>query len=449
VINLSNFAQGDQSKREWSVQVKRLKTGHIAPLEIEAEVEEDLMNSLKIIATLLVCSSVGCAEGGELDEATDQLGTDVAPSYAAANHSEEEESGVTGATLARSGDDFLITWTTAEDVHKVRVYEGTDPGDLDDLVATVTGADSTLVSGLAPGLRHYFHVKGGGSSVVVGERGLPQANALNLRDIGGYTGFDKNKDKPVRWGTFFRSGFIGPGSNQAFLATLGIHTVVDTRNPTEIAAGGEQRVPGATIVHRPVYDQDAVGFDPVTPHLCFPGNQTAACYAAQEAYFGPNGETMRAFKTAGLKAFVTGNGTTGIHFGQTIRDAVHTLLVTLADEDNLPLVWADSGGDARTGWGSAVVELLVGVSEAQVVEDYALSTQFRQAANQAQLNQLVGSGLLKKAVYIEPQLFAYPEYMAGAIAEMHAVYGSIEDYAHQLGITDKQIKQIRKNLLEH
>lgn len=39
----------------------------------------------------------------------------------------------------------------------------------------------------------------------------------------------------------------------------------------------------------------------------------------------------------------------GLNLGHTIKDAIRTLLVTLADEDNLPVVWADTSGDARVG----------------------------------------------------------------------------------------------------
>src|SRR4029079_2487182 len=138
-------------------------------------------------------------------------------------------------------------------------------------------------------------------------------------------------------------GFVQPSANQAFLASLGVQTVVDTRNPTEVASGGPQNVPGARVISTPIYDKSAVGFDPVTPHLCFPGNQTAACYAAQEAFFGPNGEFFHAFKQAGFRALVSGNGPTGANFGQTTLDAIRTLFLTLVDEDNLPLVWADVG----------------------------------------------------------------------------------------------------------
>jgi hypothetical protein len=248
---------------------------------------------------------------------------------------------------------------------------------------------------------------------------------------------------------FFRTGFVQPSANQPFLTSLGIHTVVDPRGPAEVAVQGPHNVPTQAVVSTPVYDINGVVFDPLTPWLCLPGNQTPACYAAQEAHFGPNGEFLYDLKVQAFRGLVSGNGPPGLNLGQTIKDSIRTLLVTLADEDNLPVVWADTGGEARVGWGSAVVLLLLGVPEDQVILDYTLTTEFRQAVTQAQLNQLIGSGLLKKADYVLPQFLALPDYMEASIDEMHTLYGSVEDYAHALGVTDAQIHDIRKNLLRN
>ena len=83
------------------------------------------------------------------------------------------------------------------------------------------------------------------------------------------------------------------------------------------------------------------------------------------------------------------------------------------------------------------------------MQDYLLTNQFRGALNNAQLNALVGSGRLGKAIYLEPQLFDRAEYLQAALDEMHQIYGSFDNYVQQaLGITDEQLEQIRENLLK-
>ncbi|HZM88178.1 MAG TPA: tyrosine-protein phosphatase, partial [Blastocatellia bacterium] len=136
------------------------------------------------------------------------------------------------------------------------------------------------------------------------------------------------------------------------------------------------------------------------------------------------------------------------NFGQTVNAALRTTLLALSDTNNLPLVWADSNGALRTGWATAVVLMALGVTEEEVMEDYLLTNQFRAAVNSAQLNALVGSGRLGKAVYLEPLLFDRAEYLQAALDEMHQIYGTFDNYVHEaLGITDAQLEQIRVNLL--
>jgi protein-tyrosine phosphatase len=373
---------------------------------------------------------------------------------------------VVSATVTRVGSDFQVSWTTAGAVEKVKIEEGTTPQQIENLVGEASGVTIMTVTGLDPKERHYFRIKGGsGDGVIAAERGVPQIGVLNFRDIGGYSTVPNNGDhaKRVRWGMFFRSGGPSAQSNQGFLTALGVRTVIDVRAPNEITAATPQwNVAGVNVISSPIFDQGAGGIpDPVTPRLCLPQNVSPfdpshhyfafdpVCFADQDAFFGPNGEFFIGFKTAVFRGFVSGVGPPSASFGPTVNAALRTTLLTLADANNLPLVWADSSGAARTGWAAAVVQMALGVSEGEVIEDYLLTNQFRLAVNNAQLNALVGSGRLGKAVYLEPQLFDRAEFLQAALDEMHQIYGTFDNYLHQaLGITDEQIEQIRENLLK-
>jgi protein tyrosine/serine phosphatase len=376
------------------------------------------------------------------------------------------ESSILSATVTRIGTDFQIAWTAAGDVSRVTIDEGTSPDEIVSRVADVSGVSVAIVTGLDPNQRHYFRVRGGsGEGVIVAERGVPQMRVLNFRDVGGYD-IDPNQGghvKNVRWGLFFRSGGPTTQSNQAFLATLGVRTIIDARAPNEITAAAPRwNVPGVNVISTPIFDQNAGGIpDPVTPHLCLPQNVSPTdpshhyfpfdpvCFADQDVYFGPNGEFFTQFKTAAFRGFASGVGPPGANFGPTVNAALRTTLLALTDPNNLPMVWADTGGAARTGWASAVVEMTLGVSANGVMNDYLLTNVFRGPANTAQLNALVGSGLLAKSIYLEPQLFERPEYLQAALDELHAIYGTFENYLHvALGLSDDQIVQIRQNLLK-
>lgn len=373
---------------------------------------------------------------------------------------------VISAMVSRVGSDFQISWTITGDVDKVKIEEGTSPQQIDNLVGEVSGITIMTVTGLDPSQRHYFRVKGGsGEGVIAAERGVPQIGVLNFRDIGGYSTVpnDGGHAKRIRWGMFFRSAGPSAQSSLGFLTTLGVRTVIDVRAPIEITAAAPQwNAPGVNVISSPIFDFGAgVIPDPVTPHLCLPQNVSPSdpshhyfafdpvCFADQDAFFGSNGEFLTEFKTAVFRGLVSGIGPPSANFGPTVNAALHTTLLTLTDVNNLPLVWADSNGAGRTGWATAVVLMALGVTEEEVMQDYLLTNQFRGPINNAQLNALVGSGRLGKAVYLEPQLFDRAEYLQAALDEMRRIYGTFDNYVHQaLGITDEQLEQIRENLLK-
>jgi protein-tyrosine phosphatase len=373
---------------------------------------------------------------------------------------------VVSATVTRLGSDIQVSWTTAGIVEKVRIEEGTSPEQIGNMVGEASGVTVMTVTGLDPNQRHYFHIKGGsGAGIIAAERGVPQVGVLNFRDIGGYSTAPNRggNTKQVRWGMFYRSGGPSAQSNQGFLTTIGIRTVIDVRSPIEITAASPQwNAAGVNVISSPIFDQGGGGIpDPVTPRLCLPQNVSPSdpshhyfafdpiCFADQETFFGPNGEFLTEFKTAVFRGLVSGVGPPSANFGPTVNAALHTTLLTLTDASNLPLVWADTNGAGRTGWATAVVLMALGVSEDEAIQDYLLTNVFRAAANTAQLNALVGSGRLGKAVYLEPQLYDRAEYLQAALDEMRRLYGTFDNYVHQaLGITDEQLEQIRENMLK-
>jgi len=59
------------------------------------------------------------------------------------------------------------------------------------------------------------------------------------------------------------------------------------------------------------------------------------------------------------------------------RSSPILVFATLADHDGAPIVLADTGGAARTGWAAAAVLLSLGVPEDQVLDDYLLTNRYR------------------------------------------------------------------------
>ncbi|MFH8370981.1 tyrosine-protein phosphatase [Streptomyces sp. NPDC018031] len=239
-------------------------------------------------------------------------------------------------------------------------------------------------------------------------RHIPFARLHNFRDVGGYRTVD---GRTVRWGRLYRSDSLGKlhGEDWERFLGLGIGAVIDLRYPWEIEAKG--RVPGhpsfayhnLSIEHRP-YDQAALGADVDT---------------------GP---------------FLAERYLEVAHDGvKEIREA----LEVIAAAGDTPVVFHCASGKDRTGLLAAVVLDLVGVPEADVVEDFTLTG-------------LATARLLADWRADHPgQEPTWPGYgrapadvMRLFLAALRAEHGSVRGYVTGLlGVGEDTIAGLRRNLL--
>lgn len=229
----------------------------------------------------------------------------------------------------------------------------------------------------------------------------------NFRDVGGYPTRD---GRTVRWGTLYRSDSLSKltGADLARFRELGVRTVIDLRYPWEIEARG--RVPdeaGVTyhnlsIEHRP-YDQAALG----------PEVEPARYLADRYAEVAADGikEIRRALDV--------------IAFGDA------------------PVVIHCSAGKDRTGLLIALVLALLGVSEADIVADFAL-TGLATERFLADYRADPRNPVLRWPGYGQ----APAEVMRLFLAELAAGHGSVHGYATaQLGVDHELIAALQARLL--
>ncbi|WP_042386406.1 tyrosine-protein phosphatase [Streptacidiphilus melanogenes] len=231
----------------------------------------------------------------------------------------------------------------------------------------------------------------------------------NFRDLGGYRAAD---GRPMRWGRLYRSDSLAKLTSEADLsafAALGVRTVIDLRHGFEIEARG--RVPERTgvtwhhlsIEHRP-YDQATLG-----PEV------KAGPYLAER------------FREVAEDGVVE------------IRQA----LDVIADSDSGPLVFHCASGKDRTGQLAATVLALLGVDEADIVADFALTDRVRALLR---ASHVANHG----SEPTWPDYGAAPaEVMERFLAGISADYGSVRGYAHKcLGVGDALVERLRDTLLE-
>jgi protein tyrosine/serine phosphatase len=227
-------------------------------------------------------------------------------------------------------------------------------------------------------------------------RRLELERAWNFRDLGGYQGRD---GRVVRWRRLFRADGLDrlTEADLRQIETLGLRTVIDLRTGDEVARGRLAPTAGEPAWHHlPMLD--------VLP--------------AQEEYEA----WARAAYVADQYLAMTASA----------ADSVAAFLHLACNPDAYPLVFHCFAGKDRTGILTALVLGLLGVPDADIVEDYALSR-----AAMVQLLAWLRTEAGEQADELESRsaaiVAAEPETMAAFLRGFRATYGSFDAYAVSLG----------------
>lgn len=239
-------------------------------------------------------------------------------------------------------------------------------------------------------------------------RHLPFTRLHNFRDLGGYRTVHGDQ---LRWGKLYRSDSLAKlaGDDLGRFRELGIRTVIDLRYQSEIDMRG--RIPHddsltyhhLSIEHRP-YDQAA---------------QTADVEAARYL--------------ADRYLEVAHDG--AVEIRQTLE--------ILAGEDNAPAVFHCASGKDRTGLIAALVLSLTGVSEEDIVADFALTG----LATERLIGDFKAFNPGRELVW--PGFGTAPAaVMEIFLAELKSQHGSVRAYAaRHLGLDSSVVGALRRNLL--
>jgi protein tyrosine/serine phosphatase len=240
------------------------------------------------------------------------------------------------------------------------------------------------------------------------ERMIVLEGAVNFRDLGGYEAAAGSR---TRWRTLFRADGLGDltEGDLSVLRGFGIRTVIDLRSGSELERGRfDVEAHPAAFHHLPFIDElpDAQDFDR-KPGLL--GNQ----------------------------------------YLEIVRDAggqILAALEVLAQPDALPAVFHCTAGKDRTGLLSALVLSLLGVPEETVVADYALSG----AAMTRLRAKLIAKYPDGESLIADSDVLfsADPANMVALFAHLRARYGTVAEYAAQVGVPHDVIDRLRAALLE-
>ncbi|WP_213455228.1 tyrosine-protein phosphatase [Rhizomonospora bruguierae] len=238
-------------------------------------------------------------------------------------------------------------------------------------------------------------------------RSLTFSNLFNFRDVGGYPTAD---GRAVRWRRLFRADSLHrlTGTGRQDFAALGVRTVVDLRRPKEISRHGrvfEDPGLGYRHIHPEHQDWDEIPYD---------------ARLGMARYLADRYRDLTEQGAAGL---------------------VNAISV-IADPATAPVVVHCAAGKDRTGVVCALALSVLGVSDEDIAEDYALSTLASE-----RFADWLRANLPHKLDVPPPWLAAPAEAMLLFLAELRERHGSAEGYLTRAGLPPARIDALRENLL--
>jgi protein-tyrosine phosphatase len=237
-------------------------------------------------------------------------------------------------------------------------------------------------------------------------RHMPLQGTYNVRDTGGYGTRD---GRSTRWRTFFRADSLHrlPPEAQTTLLGHGVRTVIDLRRSDELKAAPNVFADSTTVTYRHLSLMTDVRPVPDTPR--------------------PLVETYRLI----LK--------------ERHEQVCETLRV-LAAPGSLPAVIHCTAGKDRTGVIVALALGLVGVPEATIAEDYALSAKYLKGPFLEHIRQqAIAKGYIWEQY--KPLLQCPPDFMLTTLQHLKERYGGIEAYVRTSGLSDQEVERLQDALV--
>ena len=252
----------------------------------------------------------------------------------------------------------------------------------------------------------------------------------NTRDLGGMETTDGRK---IRTRMLIRSGHLIAASekDQEKLAGL-IDTVVDFRSDRECMERPEPHISGTNYYHIPILEETKPG---VT-------RDEDSYETVREKMLG-EAEIARKYMVRVYGGFVT---------SEYCRSQYERFIRLLLEDHGKAVLWHCTAGKDRAGFGTVIVQELLGISKTDIMEDYLMTNVYLEP----EIRGIVES-IRKKTGFMNEEsekalryLFAaWQDYLEGAYTLIAEHYGDFDCYIRDgLHITDAERKTLREKFLE-
>jgi protein-tyrosine phosphatase len=252
--------------------------------------------------------------------------------------------------------------------------------------------------------------------------------AVNVRDIGGYR---TSYGTAVNRGRLFRGDALNALSEPdlCVISAMGLRTVIDFRTPGEVLVSGPDRLPrGLAPVSMPVAGGDLAGI--------------------YEIIASGDHELQRRELGEGRAAALMVDINRGFVADPRQRDMFGAALRLLCIPGRLPGLYHCSGGKDRSGWMTAIILTILGVSRELVLRDYLLSNDFHRTEYQKLRYDLIKTGIIADQELLRPILEQSPTYLGAAFDEAERRYGSFAAFVnHGLETSEHTLHELRVGML--
>ena len=257
---------------------------------------------------------------------------------------------------------------------------------------------------------------------------LGVASVPNLRDLGGWPTADGGT---VARGLVYRSDRLSPlpGVDLETFAALGIRTVYDLRSHGERMADPDVLPAGTELLELDVLaDSEA----------SVPADLLALLNDPPAATRALHGAAVRQLFDGAYRELVA---------LPSAQASYRELFMGLASPERRPALFHCTTGKDRTGWAAAALLMLLGVSDDDVMTEYLMTNQLLVPALQPLFDKFDAAGGDHSVLL--PVLGVDQGYLATAVRQMSAEYGTIEGYfTAGLGLDADTIGRLRAALTQ-
>ncbi|MFE4714214.1 tyrosine-protein phosphatase [Paenibacillus sp. NPDC056722] len=243
---------------------------------------------------------------------------------------------------------------------------------------------------------------------------IPFQGTHNFRDMGGYRTADGRK---VKHGLFFRSDELFALSEQDIrdFQGLNIRTIVDYRSEYEVQKKPDPIFPQVNHLHIQAITSGSLSM------MNMP-DQTEN--ADQQEHF-----IIGLLKSGFFKQYRSDTMMLDLYRNLVFNNPAYQRLMEMIQlENNLGLLQHCTAGKDRTGVGAALILMALGVSEADIMEDYLLTNETMREINGQILHQLAGHVDEDDLKNIEHMLGIKEEYMEAVFKSIKDKYGDYDSY---------------------